>query len=53
MKVKIGKQIFSSFEEYQRAYVKAWDKAHPCLNADLNWLKLDWETRIKNPDLFK
>ncbi len=52
MTVKIGKHTFHSFKEYQKEYVKAWDKAHPFLSADLNWLKLDWEMRVKRPDLF-
>jgi len=50
--VKIGNNTFTSYEEYEKAYVKRWDELHPFLSADLNWVKKDWETRINHPELY-
>lgn len=50
--LKIGNQIFKSYEEYERAYIKKWESLNKSV-IDLNWIKNDWKTRISNPELYK
>lgn len=51
--VKIAEQVFNSYEEYEQAYIRNWEKFHGTLAPDLNWVKKDWETRILHPELYK
>ena len=49
--VVIGSKTFTSYKQYQAAYVKEWEKLHQS-KPDLLWCKNDWITRLKNPQLF-
>lgn len=50
--VKIGDQVFSSYAQYEKAYIKKWEQLHQFLSPDLNWVKKDWEMRINHPELY-
>lgn len=46
--MKIGDQFFSSYEEYEKAYLAMWYKLHQNIQPDMNWIKSDWGYRKEN-----
>jgi len=51
--VVIGSKTFTSYKEYETAYVKEWERLHTYARCDLNWCEKDWETRINHPELYR
>lgn len=45
--VKIGNRVFNSLKEYEEAYIKEWERIHPYLAPDMNWVRSDWKYRLE------
>lgn len=44
---RIGNQVFNNYEQYEKAYLSLWYKLHNTIHPDMNWIKADWDYRLK------
>jgi hypothetical protein len=46
--IKISIHSFSTHEEYRATYIEIWEKLHPTLVVDEDWILRDWNQRVKD-----
>jgi len=44
--IKISIHVFNTYEEYRKTYIEIWEKLHPLLVVDEDWILRDWNMRV-------